>query len=143
MSVNIDAVNIVKFCLTTSKTLHAQWVVDFYNGMTTVKRKYIIKSGSRAAGITDTIQLGSKYVLAVDPFHDIDPLLHGNTAESQQLQAICGLTLVEKQIGYSQTVDDDSDDCNWERYAFDACNEMDEYETKGFSSKIFTVYSAL
>ena len=33
--VNIDAVN-VKLRLTTLKPLHAQWVVDFYNEMTTL-----------------------------------------------------------------------------------------------------------
>ena len=61
----------------------------------------------------------------IDPFHNINPLIDGNTAESQQLQAICGLTLAEKQIGYSWTVDNDSDDSDWERSAFDAFNEMD------------------
>ena len=83
----------------------------------------------------------------LDPFHNIDPLLDGNTAERQQLQAISGPTLAEKQIGYSQIVDDDSDDSVWERSAFDAFNKMDEYETKVFSLKIstvlYTVYSTL
>ena len=68
--------------------------------MTTAKGKYIIESGWRAAGITDAIRLGSKSLPAVDLFHDIDPLLDGNTTESQLLQAIYGLTLEGKQIGY-------------------------------------------
>ena len=123
--VNIDAVN-VKLRLTALKPLHAQWIVDFYNEMTTVKRKPIIESGWRAAGITDAIRIGSKNLPAIDPFHDIDPLIDGNTAECQQLKAICGLTFAEKQIGYSRTVDDDSDDSDWERSAFDALNKMDE-----------------
>ena len=82
--VNIDAVG-VKLRLTTLKPLHAQWVVDFYNKMTTVKGKHVIESGWRAAGITNAIRLASKNLPATDPFHDIDPLLDGNTAESQQL----------------------------------------------------------
>ena len=106
---DIDAMD-VKLRLTALKPLHAQWVVDFYNEMTTVKGKHIIESGWRAAGINDAIRLGNKNFPAIDPFHDIDPLLDGNTTESQQLQAICGLTLVEKQIGYSRTVDNDKDD---------------------------------
>ena len=85
--------------------------------MTTAKGKYIIESGWRAAGITDAIRLGSKSLPAVDLFHDIDPLLDGNTTESQLLQAIYGLTLEGKQIGYFWTVDDDSDDSDWERSA--------------------------
>ena len=58
-SVNIDAVD-VKLRLTTLKPLHAQWVVDFYNEMTTVKGKHVTETGWRAAGITDAISLGSK-----------------------------------------------------------------------------------
>ena len=98
--VNIDAVD-VKLHLTILKPLHVQWVVDFYNEMTTVRGKHIIESGWRAAEITDAIHLDSKNYPVIDPFHDIDALLDGNIAESQQLQAICGLTLAEKQIGYS------------------------------------------
>ena len=56
----------------------------------------------------------------------MDPLLYGNTVESQQLQAICGLTLAEKQIGYFRTVDNDSGDSDWERSVFGAFNELDE-----------------
>ena len=93
--------------------------------MTTVKGKHIIESGWIAAGITDAISLGSKNLPAIVPFHNINPLLDGNTAESHQLQLICGLTLAEKQKGYSRTVDDDSNDYDWERSAFDAFNEMD------------------
>ena len=93
--------------------------------MTTVKGKHITESGWIAAGITDAISLGSKNLPAIAPFHNINPLLDGNTAESHQLQLICGLTLAEKQKGYSRTVDDDSNDYDWERSAFDAFNEMD------------------
>ena len=70
--VNIDAVN-VKLRLTALKPLHAHWIVDFYNEMTTVKRKPIIESGWRAAGITDAIRIGSKNLPAIDPFQEIDP----------------------------------------------------------------------
>ena len=62
---------------------------------TTVKGKHIVEIGWGAAGITDAIRLGSKNLPAIDPFHDIDPFLDENTAESQQLQTICGLTLAE------------------------------------------------
>ena len=51
--------------------------------MITVKGKHIIESGWRAAGITNAIRLGNKNLHAIDPFHDIDPLLDGNTGESQ------------------------------------------------------------
>ena len=123
--VKVDSVD-VKLQLTTLKPLHAQWVVDFYNEMTSSKGKNIIESGWRAAGITDAIRLGSKNLPPFDPFHEIDPLLDDNTTESQQLQAICGLTLEEKQIGYSPAInDEDSDDSDWERSAFDVFEESE------------------
>ena len=53
-------------------------------------------------------------------------LCQTETEESLQLQAICELTLAEKQIGCSRTVDYDNDDSDWERSTFDAFNEMDE-----------------
>ena len=72
--VKIDEVD-AKFRLTTMKRLHAQWVVDFYNEMTTCKGNKIIESGWRAAGISDAIRLGSKGLPPIDPFQAIDPLL--------------------------------------------------------------------
>ena len=60
----------------------------FYNEMTAVKGKNIIENGWKAGGINDAIRIGSKNLSAIDPFHDIDLLLDGNTAESQELQII-------------------------------------------------------
>lgn len=135
--VKIDEVD-VKLRLTTLKPLHAQWVVDFYDEMTTSKGKSIIESGWRAAGITDAIQLGSKNLPPIDPFQEIDPLCESSPVENQQLQSVCGLTLEEKQIGYSERTDDDEnddsgeddedEDCDfvWERSAFDAFESMED-----------------
>jgi hypothetical protein len=54
--------------------------------------------------------------------NSIDPLpVDDNAVESQQLEAVCMMTLEEKQIGYSPIIDaGDSDDSDWERSAFDA-----------------------
>lgn len=135
--VKIDEVD-VKLRLTTLKPLHAQWVVDFYDEMTTSKGKSIIESGWRAAGITDAIQLGSKNLPPIDPFQEIDPLCESSPVENQQLQSVCVLTLEEKQIGYSERADDDEnddsgeddedEDCDfvWERSAFDAFESMED-----------------
>ena len=132
--VKIDEVD-VKFRLTTMKPLHAQWVVDFYNEMTTSKGNTIIEIGWRAAGISDAIRLGSKELPPIDPFQDIDPLLEKNASkEHEQLQAICGLTLDERQIGYSPPINDEYDDeddeeyIDFERSAFDAFVEIEDDE---------------
>ena len=125
----------VKFRLTTLKPLLAQWVVGFFNEMTTSKRSTIIESGWRAAGISDAIRLGSKELPPIDPFQDIDPLLEKNASkEHEQLQAICGLTLDERQIGYSLPINDEDDDeddeeyIDFERSAFDAFVEIEDDE---------------
>ena len=130
--VKIDEVD-AKFRLTTMKPLHAQWVVDFYNEMTTSKGSIIIKSGWRAAGISDAIRSGSNELPPIDSFQDIDPLLEKNASkEHEQLQAICGLTLDERQIGYLPPINDEDDDeddeeyIDFERSAFDASVEIQD-----------------
>lgn len=98
----------IKLKLSLLKPLHAAWIVDFYNEMTSVKGKEIIASGWRSAGITDAIRLGTKELPPIDPFHDIDPLVFGGE-KSNQLQSICNLSLEEKKIGYSRTETSESD----------------------------------
>ena len=49
----------VKLLLSTLKPLHAGWLVDFYNEMTTPNGVETIKSGWRASCIQDAITLGS------------------------------------------------------------------------------------
>ena len=48
----------VKLNLTILKPIHAGWLVEFYNHMTTDKGCNIIKDGWKATGITDAIRLG-------------------------------------------------------------------------------------
>ena len=43
----------VKLTLTTLKPIHAKWLVDFYNHMTTPKGEQVPSSGWSAAGITN------------------------------------------------------------------------------------------
>ena len=42
--------------------------------MTTGEGKQVIKSGWEAAGITETIEIGSKNLPSLDPFQDISPI---------------------------------------------------------------------
>ena len=51
--------------------IHATWVVDFYNHMTTEKGRDVIESGWQAAGITDALIKGSKDLTSIDPFEHI------------------------------------------------------------------------
>ena len=102
--------------------------------MTTCKGSKIIESGWRAAGISDAIRLGNKGLPPIDPFQAIDPLLEKNTAEEyKQLQAICGLTIDERQIECSLLINDEDDEddeeyIDFERSAFDAFVEIEDDE---------------
>ena len=99
--VKLDEVN-VKLLLSTLKPLHAGWLVDFYNEMTTPNGMETIKSGWRASCIQDAITLGSNTTNW--SFDDIDPLINDNEAanEANQLQAICASTAEELLLGYSR-----------------------------------------
>lgn len=64
----------IKLHLTTLKPLHAQWMVDFYNHMTTPKGVDVIMSGWKKAGILAAIEKGALTISgSLDPFNDLDP----------------------------------------------------------------------
>ena len=70
--VNLEDVDI-KLRLTRLKPLHAGWLVDLYNHMTSEEGKKIILAGWRTTGIMDAISLGVANLPSLDPFADIDP----------------------------------------------------------------------
>ena len=78
------------------KPIHAGWLVEFYNHMTSSKGKKVIDSRWKAAGITDAVKLGSSKLPPTDPFHDKDPML-GDNSESidRHLLALCDVTAEE------------------------------------------------
>ena len=73
----LEEINI-KLHLLTLKPLHAAWVVDFYNYITSAEGKKIVKSGWKSASIYDALKHGSKKLSHMDLFHDIDPLMGTN-----------------------------------------------------------------
>ena len=81
------------------KPIHAGWIVEFSNHMTTSKGKEIINSRWKAAGISDTVKLGSSKVPPINPFLDIDPML-GDESESsnRHLLALCDVTAEEFEL---------------------------------------------
>ena len=65
----------VKLQLTRLKPLHAKWLVEFFNHMTTSQGKEIIMSGWKASGIIEAIKKESAKLPSLDPFNELDPLL--------------------------------------------------------------------
>ena len=69
---NIEDVNI-QFLLTTLKPLHAKWLLEFYNHITSETGAEIILNGWKAAGIYDALKMGAAALPSLDPFQDIHP----------------------------------------------------------------------
>ena len=70
----------VKLRLYVMKPIHAHWMVELYNHMTTGDGKKNIISGWRAAGIQDAVKLGLNSLPSIDPFNDLDPMLDGSVS---------------------------------------------------------------
>ena len=64
----------MKFPLTTIKPIHASWITDFYDHMSTEEGTKIIVNGWKASGILDAVRGGSAELSPIDPFQDISPL---------------------------------------------------------------------
>ncbi len=64
----------IKFKLTTLKPLHAKWLIELYNHLTSPDGKAVCLKGWVVTGITDAIDMTSANLPSLDPFADIDPL---------------------------------------------------------------------
>lgn len=64
----------IKFLLTEMKPLHANWMIDCYNQLTSPEWRYIILGGWKESGIQDALSEGTgKFLALMDPFYEIDP----------------------------------------------------------------------
>ena len=102
----------VKLQLTTLKPLHAQWLTEFYNHMTTNEGKKVILNGWKASGIREAIDEGYDTLHELDPFQDIDPLMStGQPAHSSNITAYLEMSEEDRQLhGYRPCESDDNDD---------------------------------
>ena len=64
----------IQFHLTALKPLHAKWLLEFYNHITSETGAEIIFNGWKAAGIYDALKMGAVALPSLDPFQDISPL---------------------------------------------------------------------
>ena len=124
----------VKLRLSTLKPIHAGWIVDFYNYITSEEGRKVIESGWEAAGIADAIRLGSKALPSLDPFDDIDPLIDQFDV-STDINAVCNLTEEQIEGNQKDTEEEDNgeddDEDAWvlpekQRSAFDIFENFDD-----------------
>ena len=116
------------------KPCHAEWLVEFYNHMTTTAAQNVIQSGWKAAGMTEALQIGVKGLGSFDPFQKIDPLIE---TEGDENSPILNATKADIAVLKSKYLVDTQHDCNsgsdselengdeidFERNAFDAFDD--------------------
>ena len=100
----------MKLRLSVMKQIHAHWMVELYNHMTTGEGKKNIMSEWRAAGILDTVNLGLRNLPTVDPFSDIDPMLDNPRSDGQHLDELCDMSEGEIAPGYSRAENENESD---------------------------------
>ena len=60
--------------LSIVKPLHAKWLIEMYNEMTSADGKQVCLKGWQVAGIKDAVTQGLPSLGSLDPFNDIDPI---------------------------------------------------------------------
>ena len=119
----------IEFRLTTLKPLHAKWLVEYYNEITSENDSSVIINGWKAAGIYDAIKAGSSGLQSIDPFQDISPLVTENDDSESFLPAtidqltdelrenFVNVPFYEENPEWEQS--DNEDDIDSERNIFD------------------------
>ena len=97
--------------LSVLKPLHAKWLLEVFNHMTSDAGKSVIENGWKSAGISNAVSQGLSNLDTLDPFDSIDPLVQesqdylfhqsDNVPESDQLKFF---------ITKPTEIDDDDDD---------------------------------
>ena len=75
----------ISFKITVLKPLHAKWLVEFYNYITSGEKREIITRGFERAGITHALQLGSSNLPELDPFAEFSTLVSDDELTDQSL----------------------------------------------------------
>ena len=68
----VDEIDL-KTPLRNMKPLHAKWIKNLYDEITSEERKEIILNGWKAPGISYAVEMRSTKLECLDPFNDIDP----------------------------------------------------------------------
>ena len=95
------------------KLLHAEWIKELYNYMTSEEGHGIISNGCKAAFITGAILKGKKGLEPLNPFFTVDPLLNNDDQINEEVQSN------QDNAGFfarrfEDESDDNDDDDDWE-----------------------------
>ena len=110
----------IKSNLTEMKTILAKWITGFYNHMSTEDGSKVFINGFKRSGIFNAITDGSSALPAIDPFHDIAPMLTTNYVVNQVFYPIEG-NFVNLRVPSDEDEDSDwrGENEDLDRNAFD------------------------
>ena len=118
----------IKFYLTVIKPLHAKWLMQFFNHITSEKGSKIIINGWKRSGIYDAVKNGSSSLPSIDPFNEIDPLVVTEKSNETDVTINQSSSLTESFV--NDRYDEESDCSDWE-------NENDiDFERSAFDTFI-------
>ena len=111
----------IKFQLTEIKPIHAHWISEFYNHMSTNEGSKIIIKGWKKSGISDAVTAGSSSLPSLDPFQEIAALPQSIEVQETIIPANISDDFINRR---PNDADDDDDVSDWgyeddERNAFD------------------------
>ena len=106
MGKDISSIDI-KFRLTTMKPLHAKWLIELYNYLTSPEGKEICMKGWMVTGIYDAVQMTLKNLPTLDPFNDIDPLFNENEQEDVVNAQAAANRIYVAEEDYADDADDE------------------------------------
>ena len=112
--------------LSIVKPLHAKWLIEMYNHMTSSEGRDVCLKGWKVAGILDTTEKGLDKLQNLGPFHDIDPL-----ATSDLLEEVDGNESETERDMYISPFVDDNEESEYEDEdgnIFDVFNEESDDE---------------
>ena len=66
-------------------SIHAKWLVDFYNHMTTLEGEQVISNGWSDEGITNALKNEETCLEPLESFADIDPLVSEPSVEQDDI----------------------------------------------------------
>ena len=113
----IEDVNI-QFRLTTLKPLHAKWLLEFYNHITSETGAEIILNGWKAAGIYDALKMRAAALPSLDSFQDISPLPgYDDDDGTRRISEIVNVPVEVKEGFVNPIVNDDDDEDDSFTYA--------------------------
>ena len=68
----------IKFCLMVIKPIHAKWLMEFHNHITSEDGSKVIINGWKRSGIYEAVKGGSPLLPSIDPFDKLIPLADDN-----------------------------------------------------------------